>query len=100
MHEPIRTRLARVLADTVGIEPTTVVVTATFRDDLDVDSLTMVEVLMAMEEEFGVTLQGTEAARSVATVGDAVTLLEAASTQPDQHGPGRAATTDGLGGLR
>ena len=45
-----------------------------FVDDLDVDSLSMVEVVMACEDRFGVTIPDTEV-KNLNTVGDAVNYI-------------------------
>ncbi|MCW2725852.1 MAG: phosphopantetheine-binding protein [Frankiales bacterium] len=47
---------------------------ATFDDDLQIDSLTMVEVVVACEEKFGVRIPD-EALENLKTVGDAVTFI-------------------------
>ena len=49
--------------------------TESFTDDLDVDSLSMVEVAMAAEEKFGVKIPDDELPK-LKTVGDAVTYIE------------------------
>ena len=46
-----------------------------FVDDLDVDSLSMVEVVVAAEEKFGVTIPDDEV-KNLKTVGDAVAFIE------------------------
>ena len=48
---------------------------ASFADDLDADSLDLVELVMALEEEFDITVEEEELS-DVATVGDAVALVE------------------------
>jgi acyl carrier protein len=47
-----------------------------FTDDLDVDSLSMVEVVVAAEEKFGVKIPDNEV-QNLKTVGDAVSFIEA-----------------------
>jgi acyl carrier protein len=54
-----------------------VVPTATFEDDLQVDSLTMVEIVVACEERFGVRIPD-EALEQLKTVGDAIDYIAAA----------------------
>ena len=54
-----------------------VVPAATFEDDLQVDSLTMVEVVVACEERFGVRIPD-EALEQLKTVGDAIDYIAAA----------------------
>jgi acyl carrier protein len=53
---------------------------ANFRDDLEADSLDLVELSMAFEEEFGGEITDEDAQR-ILTVGDAVTFLDAAAAQ-------------------
>jgi acyl carrier protein len=48
-----------------------------FTDDLDVDSLSMVEVVVAAEEKFGVRIPDDDV-KNLKTVGDAVTYIEKA----------------------
>ena len=48
---------------------------ANFRDDLEADSLDLVELIMAFEEEFGGEVLNDEA-RRIRTVGEAVTYLD------------------------
>jgi acyl carrier protein len=51
-----------------------------FRDDLEADSLDLVELIMAFEEEFGGEINDDDA-QKITTVGDAVRFLDVASTQ-------------------
>lgn len=69
--------LAEVLAEVAGTPADAVVPNAGFDKDLDVDSLTMVEVVVACEERFGVTIPD-EALEEIRTVGDAVDYIAAA----------------------
>jgi acyl carrier protein len=50
-----------------------------FTDDLDVDSLSMVEIIYAAEEKFGVSIPDEEA-KNLKTVGDAVAYIERAAS--------------------
>ena len=63
--------LAEVLAEVAGTPAEAVVRSAAFDADLDIDSLTMVEVVVACEERFGVTIPD-EALEGLRTVGDAL----------------------------
>ena len=69
--------LAEVLAEVAGTDASAVVPTATFDQDLDIDSLTMVEVVVACEERFDVRIPD-EALEELRTVGDALDQLGAA----------------------
>ena len=71
--------LAEVLDEVAGTPADQVVPTASFDKDLDIDSLTMVEVVVACEERFGVTIPD-EALEELTTVGDAVTYISGAAS--------------------
>src|SRR5690606_39588862 len=75
--EEIRADLAEIVNEVAGIEPDDVQLDKSFVDDLDVDSLSMVEVVVAAEEKFGVTIPDDEV-RNLKTVGDAVAYIERA----------------------
>jgi acyl carrier protein len=70
----ILTGLAEIVNDITGIKADQIVPTASFIDDLDVDSLSMVEVAVAAEERFGVRIPD-EALAKLKTVGDAVAFI-------------------------
>ncbi len=70
--------LAEVLEEVSGVAVDKVVREATFENDLEVDSLTMVEVVVACEEKFGVRIPD-EALETLKTVGDAVDYITSAS---------------------
>jgi len=75
--EDIRTGLAEILEEVAGVLPADVSLEKSFTDDLDVDSLSMVEIALAAEEKFGVKIPDDELA-NLRTVGDAVTYIEKA----------------------
>ena len=70
-------RVKKIVIDHLGVEPEKVVDKASFIDDLGADSLDIVELVMAFEEEFGVEIPD-DAAETILTVGDAVKFLEQA----------------------
>ena len=70
------TGLVEIIREITGRSVASIVPTARFVDDLDVDSLSMVEVAVAAEERFGVRIPD-EALASLKTVGDAVAYIEA-----------------------
>lgn len=70
-------RLAELLSEQFGVEPETITLETSFEEDLGADSLDLVEMMMALEEEFDVGEIGEETARSLKTVGDVVDLLGA-----------------------
>ncbi|MCW2544783.1 MAG: acyl carrier protein [Frankiales bacterium] len=73
--------LADVLAEVAGVAPEKVVREAMFDFHLDVDSLTMVEVVVACEERFDVRIPD-EALEKLRTVGDAVDYITTAGSVP------------------
>lgn len=75
--EEILAGLAAVLTEVAGVDKEDVQVDKSFSDDLDVDSLSMVEVAMASETRFGVKIPDEELA-NLKTVGDAVSYIEKA----------------------
>ena len=73
-REEIVSGLAEVLEEVAGTPAENVKPEASFDKDLDVDSLTMVEVVVACEERFGVRIPD-EALEGLRTVGDAVDYI-------------------------
>ena len=78
-REEIVSGLAEVLEEVAGTPVDKVTPEAAFDKDLDVDSLTMVEVVVACEERFGVRIPD-EALESLRTVGDAVDYIAKAGS--------------------
>ena len=76
--EDIRTSLAEIVNDVAGVPADQVQLDKSFVDDLDVDSLSMVEIVVAAEEQFGVRIPDDDV-KDLKTVGDAVTYIERAS---------------------
>jgi acyl carrier protein len=77
--EEIRTELAEIVNEVTGIPADDVQLDKSFTDDLDVDSLSMVEVVVAAEEKFDVRIPD-DAVKDLKTVGDAVSYIEKAQT--------------------
>ena len=73
--EEIRAGLASILQEVADVDPNDVADDKSFTDDLDVDSLSMVEVAMAAEEQFGVKIPDDDLPK-LKTVGDAVNYIE------------------------
>jgi acyl carrier protein len=73
--EEIRSQLADIVNEVAGVDTDDVQLEKSFVDDLDVDSLSMVEVVVAAEEAFGVTIPDSEV-KNLKTVGDAVSFIE------------------------
>ena len=74
--DEIREGLAEILNEVADVAPADVQDDKKFVDDLDVDSLSMVEVAMAAEERFEVKIPDDELPK-LKTVGDAVKYIEA-----------------------
>jgi len=68
-------RVKKIVVEHLGVEADKVTVDASFIDDLGADSLDIVELVMAFEEEFGVEIPD-DAAEKITTVGDAVKYIE------------------------
>ena len=70
----ITSGLAEILEEVAGVNPDDVAEGKSFTEDLDVDSLSMVEVVVAAEEKFDVKIPDDEV-QNLKTVGDAVTYI-------------------------
>ncbi len=68
-------RVRDIIVEQLGVDPTDVTLDANFRDDLEADSLDLVELIMAFEEEFGGDISDEEA-QKIVSVGDAVRFLD------------------------
>jgi acyl carrier protein len=71
----IESRLKDLLVSELGLEADKITADASFEEDLEVDSLGVVELLMAMEDEFDVKIPDEEA-EQIGTVGQAVDLVQ------------------------
>ena len=75
MERPaIEAKLVDLLVDELGIERDDITAEAKFEEDLDVDSLGVVELLMALEDNFDVKIPDEEAEK-ITTVGEAADLV-------------------------
>jgi len=72
----IESKMTELLVEELGLDADKITMSATFEEDLEVDSLGVVELLMALEDNFGVTIPDEEA-ESLVTVGEAVDLVAA-----------------------
>lgn len=68
-------RIRNIIVDQLGVDAGEVTMEANFRDDLEADSLDLVELIMAFEEEFGGEISDEEA-QKIVSVGDAVRFLD------------------------
>ena len=75
MSDDIAERVQKIVVEHLGVESDKVTEDASFIDDLGADSLDIVELVMAFEEEFGVEIPD-DAAEKISTVGDATKFIE------------------------
>ncbi|MHC1749088.1 MAG: acyl carrier protein [Cellulosilyticaceae bacterium] len=69
-------KLKEIIAEKLGLEVSEVTENANFRDDLGADSLDLFEIVMGLEDEFGVAISN-EDVETIKTVSDAVKYIEA-----------------------
>jgi acyl carrier protein len=79
--EPVADRVKKIIVDQLGVEEDLVTPEASFVDDLGADSLDTVELVMALEEEFGIEIPD-EDAEKITRVKEAVEYIES-------HGKGK-----------
>jgi acyl carrier protein len=75
-RDEIMDKVKGVIVDQLNVDEADVVEDASFIDDLGADSLDIVELVMALEEEFGISIPDEEA-ENIKTVGDAIAFIEA-----------------------
>ncbi len=71
-------KIREIVVEQLGVDPEEVKIESSFIDDLGADSLDTVELIMALEEEFGIEIPD-EDAEKIATVQDAITYIESHS---------------------
>jgi len=71
----IESKMRELLVEELGLDKDKITMEATFEEDLEVDSLGVVELLMALEDNFDVTIPDEEA-EAIGTVGQAVDIVE------------------------
>ena len=76
--ENISDKVKQVIADHLASDLTKVTDDASFVDDLGADSLDTIELVMALEEEFGFEITDSDAEK-ITTVGDAIKFIESQS---------------------
>ena len=69
------TKVRGIIVDLLGVDEEQVVIAARFREDLEADSLDLVELIMAFEEEFEGEISD-EQAQTITTVGEAVSYID------------------------
>jgi acyl carrier protein len=73
--KPIQERVKDIIVEQLGVKPEQVVPEAKFIEDLGADSLDTVELVMALEEEFGIEVPD-EQAEKLQSVGDVMKYIE------------------------
>ena len=71
----IEERLRRIISEQLGVDESQVTPNASFEEDLNADSLDLVELIMSLEEEFGIEISE-EDAEKIRTVGDAIDYVK------------------------
>jgi acyl carrier protein len=74
-EESVEERLRRIISEQLGVDESQVVPSASFEEDLNADSLDLVELIMSLEEEFGIEISE-EDAEKIRTVGDAIDYVK------------------------
>jgi acyl carrier protein len=69
-------KIQELIAEGLGVDKEQVTMTASFKDDLQADSLDLFEMVMSLEEEFGVEIP-TEELNNMVTVEDVIKYIEA-----------------------
>jgi acyl carrier protein len=74
VKDDVRERITKIVVELLGADEDEIVDSARFREDLEADSLDLVELIMAMEEEFDSEISDEEA-QKITTVGQAVDYI-------------------------
>ena len=69
-------KIAALLAEQLGVDADSITMDTSFEDDLNADAVDIVDLSMALEEDFGIEELGEAEAPSITTVGDLVRLIQ------------------------
>ena len=69
-------KLAALIAEQFNVDADSITMETSFTDDLNADSVDILDLSMALEDEFGIEELGEEEASSITTVGDLVRFLK------------------------
>lgn len=75
MANSVEERIKKIIVELLGVDEDKVVPEARFREDLEADSLDLVELIMGFEEEFGGEISDEEA-QKITTVGEAIEYVK------------------------
>jgi acyl carrier protein len=75
MADTTFSEIKKIIVDLLGADESKVTMEARFREDLEADSLDLVELIMAFEDKFGTEISD-EAAQKITTVGEAVNYID------------------------
>ncbi|MBU4305349.1 MAG: acyl carrier protein [Candidatus Omnitrophica bacterium] len=79
----VEDKVKSIIVDQLGVKAEEVNATASFVDDLGADSLDTVELVMALEEEFGIEIPD-EDAEKMTTVGEAIKYIDGKTSSKDK----------------
>ena len=86
-QEELIAGIAEIIEEVTGIDPSEVTIDKSFVDDLDIDSLSLVEIAVQIEDKYGVKVPDEDLA-GLRTVGDAVSYIQ----KLEEENPEAAAT--------
>ena len=78
----VEDKIKEIIVEQLGVAATEVVPEASFIDDLGADSLDIVELVMAIEEEFGLEISDDDAEK-IQSIGDAISYVEERTNKDD-----------------
>ena len=81
MNEDMK-KLKSIIADVLNVDPDEITPDTTFSDDLGADSLDLYQILMGIEEEYGITVPQ-EQTENITTVAEALELIRKATGESD-----------------